>query len=305
MSKIPMIRMTAIAVALTLLAIPTRGQSSALDIERVAVTPLAAPPFKKLSAKPGRTRVRLDPSSGAPNAITDDAEWFKRVQTRLNQYSVLPGDTTIPTLGAVPGFVPRTFRGLSLVKAIGADNGIFLIYGKDGNDGRLLVRCDVNERGSAVFAYAYDFSAYLDAPRKDAETIRFEKQYGEGLVTQRINWVAERDGVLYVANAHNTYAKSSLNQNAYITAIDLRTNAIKWRSAPLVCNSSTFEIVDDAIICGYGFTNEPDFLYVLDRSTGDIAQKQFVKSGPTYIILKGKFLYVRCYNSDYAFKVNS
>lgn len=292
---------TMLALAASLFCLPAAGQSA--DVNGLNVIALASPPFKKLSARPGRTAVRIEATSERPNTVTDGDSWFKRTQTRLNEYSIAPGLADVPTLGDVPANVPREFRGLKLVKGIGADNGIFLVYGKDFADGRILVRYDLDGRGPA-FRYAYDFSSYLASPGKDAETIRFEKQYGEGIVDQRIVWAAEKDNILYVANAHNTYAKSSLNLNAYITAIDLRTNAIKWRSAPLVANAGSFEIVKDAIICGYGFTKEPDFLYVLDRSTGDVAQKVPVRSGPECLIMKGQFLYVRCYDTDYVFKVN-
>lgn len=292
---------TLFALSASFLALPAAGQSA--DVNGLNVIALASPPFKRVSAKPGKTRVRLEATSERPNTVTDGESWFKRTQTRLNEYSIAPGLADVPTLGEVPANVPREFRGLKLVKGIGADNAIFLVYGKDFSDGRILVRYDLDGRGPA-FRYAYDFSSYLASPGKDDETIKFEKQYGEGIVDQRIVWAAEKDNILYVANAHNTYAKSSLNLNAYITAIDLRTNAIKWRSAPLVANAGTFEIVDDAIICGYGFTKEPDFLYVLDRATGDVAQKVPVRSGPECLIMKGKFLYVRCYDTDYVFKVN-
>ena len=62
--------------------------------------------------------------------------------------------------------------------------------------------------------------------------------------------------------------RSSGGQNGYITALDPRTGKLKWRSAPLTCNTSNFLLDGDAIIAGYGFTEEPDFLYVLDRKTG-------------------------------------
>lgn len=292
---------TMVALAASLFCLPAAGQSA--NINGLNVVSLASPPFKRVALKTGRSRVRLEASSETPNAVIDDENWFKRAQLSLNEYFIAPGIEKIPNLGEVPAGVPREFRGLPLIKAIGAENGIFLVYGKDFADGRILVRYDLDSRGPA-FRYAYDFSTYLNAPGKDAETIRYEKQYGPGILNQRILWAAEKDNVLYIANAHNTYAKSSLNQNGYITAIDLRTNTIKWRSAPLVNNASTFEIAGDAIICGYGFTQEPDFLYVLDRATGDIAQKHPVRSGPEYIVMKGKFVYVRCYDTDYVFKVN-
>ena len=66
--------------------------------------------------------------------------------------------------------------------------------------------------------------------------------------------------VLYVSHAHSTYAKSSKGYNAYISAIDLKTGQLLWHSQPLVSNAYDFLVKGDAIIAGYGFTAENDYL---------------------------------------------
>ena len=72
--------------------------------------------------------------------------------------------------------------------------------------------------------------------------------------------------------------------NAYLTAIDVGTDAVLWRSAPLVANADTFEIIGDRIVTGYGFTAEPDWLYVLDRGTGAVTGGIPLASGPEFIM---------------------
>ncbi len=40
------------------------------------------------------------------------------------------------------------------------------------------------------------------------------------------NWAVIKDNVLFISHCHKTYAKSSNNMNAYITAIDLSDMSI-------------------------------------------------------------------------------
>ena len=58
-----------------------------------------------------------------------------------------------------------------------------------------------------------------------------------------------------------------------------------------------------AILSGYGFTSEPDFLFVLDRASGRVLSKVKVASGPDYLIEKDGDLLVRTYDHDYVFAI--
>ncbi len=146
---------------------------------------------------------------------------------------------------------------------------------------------------SGVIQYAFDFVNFLKAPGTP----------GGELNDQLVIWALERDGVLYVSNGHRTYAAESQGKNAYLTAIDLKTGEILWRSRPLVSNARNFEIVGDVIVAGYGFTREPDFLHLIDRKTGQVIAKHPLKTGPDYILEKGGKLYVRAYDTDYVFEI--
>ena len=94
-----------------------------------------------------------------------------------------------------------------------------------------------------------------------------------------------------------------MGQNAYLSAIDLKSGLLLWRSPPLVCNSHNFIIQDDHIWCGYGFTAEPDFITLLDRQSGDLVSKTRLKTGPDYLLLRDNRLYVRTYDTDYVFDI--
>ncbi len=107
---------------------------------------------------------------------------------------------------------------------------------------------------------------------------------------------------MYVSNSHRTYARSSKGFNAYLTALDVN-GVLLWRSRSLVSNASNFVVLDDAIIAGYGFTAEPDYLYVINRHDGWIIHTIKLRSGPDYILLQGDRLFVRTYDTDYIFRV--
>src|SRR5262249_36986066 len=105
-----------------------------------------------------------------------------------------------------------------------------------------------------------------------------------------------RNGVLYVENTHLTYASASFDRNAYITAIDLKTRRAIWRSPALVANALNFLVTSRYVIAGYGFTREPDYLYVLDRRTGRVLDRLLLPNAPERITLRGNVLHVRTYD---------
>ena len=54
-------------------------------------------------------------------------------------------------------------------------------------------------------------------------------------------------------------------------------------------------MTDDHIISGYGFTAEPDFVFLVRRSDGSAVQKVPVDSGPNTIQLDGRRVRVETY----------
>jgi hypothetical protein len=175
--------------------------------------------------------------------------------------------------------VPDTVRGLPLQRALCPGGTRFALYGKDGASERILL---------SSTDYAFDFQHYVWPPR-----IRpGEREF----VYEEVVWAREVDGVLYVENAHLTYARSSYGQNAYITAIDVTTGRRLWRSKALVANAATFVVSGDYLVAGYGFTAEPDFLYLLDRRTGRIVERLELPSGPERITTNGSLIRVRTYD---------
>jgi len=139
-----------------------------------------------------------------------------------------------------------------------------------------------------------EFTEYMYSP----DYVEMDKDF----IEEEVHHAIIKDDVLYVSTFHYTYAASAPS-NAYITAISLEDYSVLWKSQPLVCNSLNFEIVDDIIFCGYGFTAEDDYLYQLDRLTGCVLDQYTLKSKPDYIIYKDGKLYVRTYNTNYVMEV--
>jgi len=191
-----------------------------------------------------------------------------------------PSNATRPQLRGIP----KSFRGAPLQKLV-LYSPLLALYGTDAS-ARYVLSFDEQAR----FRYGFDFSRYVWPPR----IRRGEREF----VYEGIEWAREVDDVLYVENAHTTYARSSYRRNAYITAIDLHTKKTLWRSAALVANAHTFVATPRYLVTGYGFTKEPDYLYLLDRSNGHVVERLKVPSAPAELTLLGISLHVRTYDHD-------
>lgn len=185
-----------------------------------------------------------------------------------------------------------------LSAAIRQQEWVLLFYGDTPNsfgviyNSRFLICRALNSETVRCF---YDFSNYTYAPENRPDDMPY--------VEQELIWAQIRDNVLYVSHAHHTYSDSSMGKNAYITAIDMTSGRVVWRSGPRVANAQTFEIIGDVLVCGYGFTEEDDYLVQLNRWTGEELHRTPVKSAPEWIFTKGDRLLVRCYDRDYQFAV--
>ena len=199
-----------------------------------------------------------------------------RVQLELvSSRYVDPG--LVPPSPKPPGWAPRAYRGSDLVLAVNQPGRTFLAYGEHGGPTRYLV-AKGPARGTR---YTLDITSL-------------------GRVTNawplELRWAREVGGVLYVANAHRTYGSTTRNRNGYLTALDPRTGRVLWQSRSLVANADSFAVVGDVIVTGYGFTAEPDYLYVLDRGTGRVLARLSLPTGPETITADGTTLSVRTYD---------
>ncbi|MBC7808543.1 MAG: hypothetical protein H7145_20615 [Akkermansiaceae bacterium] len=263
-------------------------QPSGIVIKKLSAPPTVATPRSAVTS----AKTRLVLVSRKPNEITDDEAWFVRTGVQLPNYRF--GAASPEDYGDLPRGAALTYEGLRLRRALNTANSgsnrFLAIYGSDSESERYLV-CMNGFNGE--YLYSLDFSNY----RSPADS-----EKGDSL--QPIGFACEdKNGTLYVSNGINGYAKEARNKTGYVTALEPKTGKMLWRSGPLTQNASTFADLGDALVCGYGFTAEPDFLYLLDKRTGRKTQTIPLKSGPAVILRKGERVYVRCYDTDYVFAI--
>ena len=267
-------------------------RSSALPVPvKLAEPPWTYTLFEPLDEPRAPHDLRLKMVSRERNEVIDTEAWFREVDWRP---PVFAGHGR-PDGPVEVADIPRSYAGRPLVSAWHGSQtppGVLATYGDQKFSGHVLVVFDA----AGEVRGALDLSAYRFAP-----TI---KPGDRAFVDQELVWAEAAGNTVFVAHRHRTYAASSGGQNAYITAIDLPSAMVRWRSRPLVANAANFVVTDHHLITGYGFTAEPDFLYVLERRTGEIRSKVKVKSGPSYIFRRGDALLVRTYDRNYVFDLS-
>jgi hypothetical protein len=246
---------------------------------------LARPPFEATVRAP-----RAVPNAGAApqlvqrsaeKHVIDQNEWMKRHgQGYPLMLQVVPADDgkLMP-----PASIPPRYGVEPLRTILDHGDHLALIYGA-----RYLV---IVREGQAVGAY--DFAAYLDPPRISDDT---QAQFAQ----QDLTWAEMRDGVVYTAHGGGSYAREVYGKKGFVTALDAKSGQLLWRSNALVANAN-FILLGGYLITGYGFTDEPDFLYVLDRKDGKTVSRNPLTSGPSILVKQGEQLFVRGYDSDYVF----
>lgn len=254
---------------------------------------LPAPPFAHTLEREAPVTQGPQPTlkkkSDVRNRITDTAAWLSDLGLGLPTM-----DVPVPAAGrpgSLPPEITAVYGGLAITTAI--DDGPFTIA-FHGSPGGNVHHAVVRTKGGDVVG-ALDFGTYTSTPGDDPSEAMF--------IEQELRWAQVRDGVLFACTNHRTYAASSGGLNAFITAIELSSGERLWQSAPLVCNAMDFLVRDGWIITGYGFTAEPDFLYVLDARTGEIASKTKIGSGPEFILEKDGQLHVRTYDRNLVFEL--
>lgn len=98
----------------------------------------------------------------------------------------------------------------------------------------------------------------------------------------------------------NGYAQPD---TCFMFAYDLENEKLLWRSADQTYNSMNFLVKGDVIFCGYGFTAEDDYLYQLDKNTGEVIDRLPLKKMPDLMAEKDDKLYVHTYSYDYVIGV--
>ena len=109
-----------------------------------------------------------------------------------------------------------------------------------------------------------------------------------------------KDGIFYGASVANGYAQPN---TCFMFAYDLENEKLLWRSADQSYNSMNFVVKGDVLICGYGFTAETDYLYQINRNTGEIIDRLPLKKMPDLIVEQDGKLYVHTYSYNYVIEI--
>ncbi|MDZ4660686.1 MAG: hypothetical protein SGJ18_03615 [Pseudomonadota bacterium] len=274
---------------------PTKSFSSSLTsekvetIEVVKTLKLAAPAFKEVLPNPPRAEAKimsLKQIYARPNSPKETNVWFS-----INEFQ-RPVCIITETQNECSPKIPKEYQGLALVNAIHFAKGYFLVYGNKADEGHLVLMTDEEIKKAD---YAIDFSSYLNSPDflppKDLS------------ISMGINYLKLEDDILYVSYGHKTFSKHTKGNNSFLTALKLPEGKPLWHSKTLVANSVNFITLGDYLVAGYGYTSEPDFLYLLNKRTGAVHQQIALKTGPEYIVHRANEVYVRTYNTNYIFEI--
>lgn len=254
--------------------------------------------YKKAKVK---NRVNLELLSKSPNGITDNEIWlnkYNKGMAKRIRYTFTFGDPQATK--EIKDIVPLKCDGLYRRTIEMLDGYNVIYYGPKctsdesdnfGIDPTLVV---VTDPKIESVMYAFDFSKFSVSQYAKEEELDF--------VSIWVSDVEIEDNILYACVCHSTYSASSGGYNAYLVAINLKTSTIKWMTKPLTCNAS-FRIYKDVIFTGYGFTNEDDYIYVLDKETGDRIYSRKLDKAPSYFSIIEDTLYVRTYSLDYSFRI--
>ncbi len=189
----------------------------------------------------------------------------------------------------VPGFVPLALESAELWLLDHQPDGTFLAFYRDpygaGSCGlgdaknchtvaQLFARC-----GEVLWSVTLD--EHLSKPeRLEVQDVRLA------------------EGTLYFNEACQSYASESGGKCSSLVAVDPVANQVAWRTKPLVSNNRFF-VAGDYIVAGYGFTAEPDNLFVVRRTDGSVMQKiRLPKAHENIALLEPGVVRVTVYPGD-------
>ncbi len=265
------------------------GPQRGIDLTTVVAKRVAPPPWEYRLVRPATqpvtgTRVLVERASRPASPTRNLRRGTARV-TPTEPFFLPP-----VARGALPPGaredIPSTY-GLETLRAVSPlpNERLVLVYGDR------YVAVVTGSRTEAVL----DFGAWIDPPNLSAEA----RLFGRSEVTFAI----AEGPVLYVANGGGSYAAEMGGKKGYVSAVDLGTGELLWRSQPLVQGSGSFATHGGFLVTGYGFTAEPDALYLLRKDTGQVAAKHALKSAPETISVDGSLIRVATYDFDHEIEI--
>lgn len=190
----------------------------------------------------------------------------------------------------LPPYVPRTLRGLTLFIAEPVPGGWFAFYRSEPG----ISSARSNARYLAVLytpggapRWELPLNPFLSRPRD--------------LEIQDIRYV---DGQLYFNEACQSYAREAGGRCSALVRVDPRARRVVWRTRALVSNN-VFIFQDGHLVAGYGFTAEPDYVYLVSAATGRIVATQRLDSAHRDLEVSGGVLNVVTHSRLYRLRIRA
>ena len=186
-----------------------------------------------------------------------------------------------------PAFIKQMRQGMTLVIADQTgDGGYFCLY--KGPYSEDWTNCDYlavlfDAAGKAVWETSLD--PFLSSP-----------------VYLEIQDIRYADGKLYFNEACISYAEQVEGACSSLVCLDPVAQRVLWRTPNLVSNN-VFILHGPLIICGYGFTQEADFLYLVKSDTGEVISQTSLATAHDYLAVRDNTLYATTYNQLYTFEL--
>jgi hypothetical protein len=261
------------------------GEGRRVDLWKVPPVVVPAPPWQRklieataaLPSAPAPKLVRVSGVAASPVRHPDPPPFLTD-----QPYFIAPVEN-----GRLPVGAPDlpTHYGLAALSAIiPSGEHTLLIYA-----GRYLAVL----RSTSV-EQLFDLGALRDPPKANPQWKRF--------ASQDATYAQVVDGTLYVCNGGGSYAREVFGKKGFVTALELATGALRWRSDALRCNA-TFAVSGDYLVTGYGFTDEPDNLFLMRMADGATAGQVKLESGPDLVTRVGQRVHVEAYGHVYDFEL--
>jgi hypothetical protein len=111
------------------------------------------------------------------------------------------------------------------------------------------------------------------------------------------------DSLMYFNLTCPSYSNEMGGQCSRLYCMNVNTRKLSWSSEPIT-SSGIFIVQGDLIVCGYGFTDELDYVYLIDKKSGRRLASYKLNKMMEYVEIKGEELYVIDYNRRvYVFEI--
>ncbi|HEX6038054.1 hypothetical protein [Longimicrobium sp.] len=247
----------------------------------VTSTPAATPTRPETPAPDARlVRRRAEPLNGRGYAALGltGANKPNGLEYRIRQE--VPADR--------PAYVRAELEGLQLFIADRTADGWLAFYrgplGGAPNGGNVAYRA-ILYRPDGSRAWDTNLNRFLSrTDRLEVQDIRYA------------------DGKLYFNEACQSYAREAGGACSSLLRVDPAAGTTDWRTPPLTSNNVIL-LHGPYIVAGYGFTAEADSLFLIDRATGRILDRQPLDSAHSYLEMRGDDLVVVTTNQVYVFGI--